>query len=46
MDLESLDILIVDNTTDAAIIAIGDEHVTITHHQDHYLCDCDTKVPD
>jgi hypothetical protein len=42
MDLESLDILIVDNTTDAAIIAIGDEHVTITHHQDHYLCDCDT----
>ena len=30
------------NTPDTAIVAIGDQHVTITRHRDDYLCDCDT----
>jgi len=42
MDLESLDITIATNTPDTAIVAIGDQHVTITRHRDDYLCDCDT----
>jgi hypothetical protein len=42
MDLESLDIRIIDNTPDTAIVVIDDQHVTVTHHNDHYMCDCDT----
>jgi hypothetical protein len=49
IDLESLDIRIIDNSTDTAIVAIGRDasrlgyyEVIITRHTDHYLCDCDT----
>ena len=42
MDLESLDITVATNTPDTAIVTIGDHEVIITHHQDHYMYDCDT----